>query len=221
MVRAAAVSIRGVSDLIDHLIAESHDPEFTPPERAEPADDEQEVDIDWPPHQTRLYRGRKNIQGEQAPDLSGVDYLTSKPEMENALVVLDFWATWCKPCRDAMPHMNRLAQKFPGDVAVVGLTSEGRADVEQFLRTGQIEYAVGLDPDGAIARAAGVRGIPDIVIVSRDGVVRWQGHPNLLTEQVLTDLVRSNRLLPEEGGGASEAADSGISRGRWTGGAGS
>lgn len=105
--------------------------------------------------------------------------------------VLEFWATWCGPCRSGMPHLSELQEKFKGDVTIIGISDESLPKVVSFLfatdsQDGEVnndrtEYTITADPDGSVKKdyfqAAGQRGIPCAFIVGKDGIVEWYGHP--------------------------------------------
>ena len=110
--------------------------------------------------------------------------------------------------------MNEIANAYPQDVCVVGISSETNSDfktglLKTDLKRSTFAYAVGNSPGGPMQQAFGVRGIPHVVAISSDGIVRWQGHPSGLTPDVVRTLVEANRGL--RGGGAT----GGGSGGRW------
>jgi thiol-disulfide isomerase/thioredoxin len=91
-------------------------------------------------------------------------------------VLLNFWATWCAPCVAEMPALDRLAETLAGEgFVVLALSSDrgGRAQVEAFYRRlGIRRLGIWLDPRGAAARLAGVRGVPTTILVDRAGMER-------------------------------------------------
>ena len=106
-------------------------------------------------------------------------------------VVLDFWATWCSPCREAIPHLNSLAEALSGnDVVFVAVTAEKREVVEAFLKQKPIAARVGLDPRGTVFQAFGVRLIPQAFVISGDGTLLWQGSPITLSKEQLAKLIK-------------------------------
>ena len=118
----------------------------------------------------------------------------------------------------AVPHMNQIAGTYRQDICIIGITDETKSRVEQGLyqkgrKPNDFQYALASDPQKRMNTAFGIRGIPHCVIVSRDGIVRWQGHPNGLTRSVLEPLIAANRALRSGGPKASPAP-----RGRWLGG---
>jgi cytochrome c biogenesis protein CcmG, thiol:disulfide interchange protein DsbE len=89
-------------------------------------------------------------------------------------VLVNFWATWCPPCRDEMPSLSRLAQSFdPGSFEVVTVSvDEGWAPVEKFLAAQKTPYQVALDEGAKVSRAYGTTKYPESYLVDRDGKLR-------------------------------------------------
>ena len=90
------------------------------------------------------------------------------------VVLVDFWATWCGPCRMTMPGLQSLQDDFKGrglEILSVDL-GESSEQAGGFMRRKGYGFHVLLDPDSAIAAKYGVRGIPTLVAVDKQGVVR-------------------------------------------------
>lgn len=114
--------------------------------------------------------GRAPAYSFQAIDGTPID----SEALLGQVVVLNFWATWCGPCKLEMPALQSLHEDRAGDgVAVVGLATDvARADVAPFLEEREISYPIGY-ADGSHQRAfGGVRMIPTTYIIDRSGVIR-------------------------------------------------
>ena len=103
--------------------------------------------------------------------------------------VIEFWATWCGPCKQSMPHISDIADKYNGKVIVVGISDEKVDTVTKFLDTDEwkqkARYNLATDPDRSTHKqymeAAAQNGIPTAFIV-KDGKVQWIGHPMTMDE---------------------------------------
>jgi thiol-disulfide isomerase/thioredoxin len=101
--------------------------------------------------------------------------------------VVEFWATWCLPCRESMPHLTKVQEQFKNNgVTVVGITSSesnGLEDVVPFVEKqgSALGYTVAWDDNGktdaAWRKAAGQTSIPSAFIVDGNGKIAWVGHP--------------------------------------------
>lgn len=118
-------------------------------------------------------------------------------------VILEFWATWCGPCRAILPHMNSLVEKFASDdVVFVSITDEDRAKVAPYMMKFTMKARVAIDKEGATHQSYGIETIPYLYIIDPTGVVRWRDHPGRLSEEMLSQYLKSftsQRLLPAAG----------------------
>jgi len=104
------------------------------------------------------------------PDLQGKDVVLSS--FRGKVVFLNFWATWCPPCRSEMPSMQALHKKFEFDrfkMLAVSIDKSGKSAVESFVKDGGYTFKVLLDPQGQIAAKYKVSGIPTTFIIDKKG----------------------------------------------------
>ncbi len=136
--------------------------------------------------------------GDPAPALQIAEWVKGKPvnlaDLKGKKVaVVEFWATWCPPCRASIPHLTQLQKKFK-DVVIVGISDEDVATVKKFVAKmgDQMDYVVAVDKDEktgqAYMGAFGVDGIPHAFVVDKEGRIVWHGHPMGDLEKVLEEL---------------------------------
>ena len=124
-----------------------------------------------------------NMVGQKLPN-STLNYVGTKPDLEGKPLLLEFWATWCPPCRKSIPHLNEIHAKFKDrGLMVVGVTDEPNAVIRKFRKEVPMDYAVATDTGGRLNEKMGVSGIPHAFLVNKSGEIVWEGHPGKLTDQ--------------------------------------
>jgi len=101
------------------------------------------------------------------------------------VVYLDFWASWCAPCRESFPWMNRLQSELAHDglVVIAVNVDRERADAERFLRKHPTPFRIVYDPDGLLPEKFGVRGMPTSFLIDRNGRVQSRHEGFLLRDR--------------------------------------
>src|SRR5262245_46938845 len=140
--------------------------------------------------------------GDPAPKLQVSQWVQGAPVKEfqrGQVYVVEFWATWCGPCRASIPHLNELHTKFKDKgLIVIGqdVWEDNQNGVEPFVKKmgDQMTYRVALDQldsdqKGKMAQtwmeAAGQDGIPTAFLVDKKGMIAWIGHPMKLKAALL------------------------------------
>jgi cytochrome c biogenesis protein CcmG/thiol:disulfide interchange protein DsbE len=121
----------------------------------------------------------------QAARAANADDLVDLAQFKGRVVYLDFWASWCAPCRDSFPWMNRMQGEFTreGLVVIAVNVDHEHADAERFLRRHTAQFRIVYDPDGLLPEKFGVRGMPTSFLIDRNGHVQSRHEGFLLRER--------------------------------------
>ncbi len=134
--------------------------------------------------------------GKPAPDFAFIlddGRGAALSDLQGTPVVINFWATWCGPCRLEMPELVALHRENPDLVVIEINVEESEEKVRPFAEEFQMTMPVVLDNDGELQKAYGARGLPLTVFIHADGTLasRWDG---LLNPRVLADRVAALQL---------------------------
>jgi thiol-disulfide isomerase/thioredoxin len=134
--------------------------------------------------------------GQPAPafSLPGIAAPVNLNAYLGKVVYLDFWASWCGPCKKSFPWMNNLQAKYAAKglkVIAVNLDAE-QADAKQFLETTPAMFDIAFDPKGMVAQQYHVRGMPTSLLIGRDGkIVEQHAGFNDFTQAVLEQEIQA------------------------------
>lgn len=133
----------------------------------------------------------KSFLNQKAPELVVEKWLSEEPNTKGKFILIDFWATWCGPCKRAIPELNRWYDKYKDRMVVVGLSDEAETKVTA-MKQPVINYYSAIDTQKRLKNIYQVTGIPHVVLIDPQGIVRWEGFPfltgNELTDAVLEDI---------------------------------
>jgi len=124
----------------------------------------------------------------QAPMTS----LSSLKDLNGDAVVLEFWATWCGPCVEGIPGMNKMVDSFQGrPVRFISVTDEPRETVESFLRDHPMKAWIGLDPSRSVFSAFKVKSRPELYVIDPYGRIWHKLHPSFFYKSDVEDAINA------------------------------
>lgn len=130
------------------------------------------------------------LLNQPAPELKFAGWMSEQPKTAGKFIVLDFWATYCGPCVKFTPQMNEFARKFKKKAVFIAVAVQDEKAVEKGLKQIQeakkrlneeytpIEFYQALDPRFELFNAFQLEGMPSVIIIDPQGIVRWQGNPH-------------------------------------------
>jgi thiol-disulfide isomerase/thioredoxin len=106
------------------------------------------------------------------PDVNGRQ--VSLNQFKGKVVLLDFWATWCGPCRMTMPLLENLQKEYPDKMVLLAVNlQESREEVQKYLQAQNLHSQVLLDEEGRVGETYGTASIPMQVLIDKGGIVRY------------------------------------------------
>jgi len=153
-------------------------------------------------HSDTIFHGERNLPptvGSPAPDFelhTGDGQSIKIANLKGRAVVINFWATWCGPCREEMPLFQKYAQEQENRLTFLGVNEqEGLEQVGQFTRDLGIQFPILFDLDGSVAGRYYVRSFPATFFVDSDGVLRAQ-HLGQMNEDLLVQYLATIGIKP-------------------------
>ena len=113
------------------------------------------------------------LVGKPAPPVS-LELISGKKinlaEQQGKIVFLAFWATWCEPCRRDIPRLIEAQAEFK-NLVVIGISTEPRADVADYLGQEHFDFPTALDPGEKVSKAYGIDLIPRLFVIDQKGII--------------------------------------------------
>ena len=146
---------------------------FDPPQATQEAEHQEITQKDFPLQDFELV----NLD-DQSVQLS---------DFREKVVILNFWATWCPPCRQEMPLLVEIHNKYQPNVIVLGVNSmETSNEVRTFVEGNKLSFPVVLDSDGSVGQQYLVNGLPTTLFIDKKGVLKIR-HVGALNNQILDE----------------------------------
>ncbi len=144
------------------------------------------------------YTLRAQNIGDKAPDIKVAKWMNAEPNLKGKKLFLEFWATWCGPCKKMIPHLNELNLKYGKDLTFISMTNESPDVIAEFLKKNQMKAFVALDDKGKTNESFGVKFIPHAFLINEAGVIDWAGHPGTLTEEQIQTYIATGKISANE-----------------------
>ena len=125
---------------------------------------------------------KKGLSRKAAPEIALASTLNSAAKLTLAdlrgkVVLLEFWATWCPPCRASIPHLQKLHDAYAKrGLVILSVTNEDAETVKKFVAEHKMTFPVGTDLDDKTVTTYGVQSIPTAFLIDTAGKIIWQGH---------------------------------------------
>lgn len=109
-------------------------------------------------------------------DIAGQHQKIHFQDYQGKVILLDFWASWCGPCRQSFPWMNEMQAKYAGQgLAIIAINLDSESDVaREFLTEVPASFVLGFDPEGKSAEAMQVEAMPMSYLIDRHGQIRYR-----------------------------------------------
>lgn len=139
-----------------------------------------------------------DFRGKTAPKLIVEKWLSGNaPDTKGKVVLIDFWATWCPPCRGLIPELNAWQKKYGDDLVIIGISDEKPEVIQNFMKKTKMAYNVAVDTKETTMKTVDVTGVPHVLVITPDHIVRWQGFPDgdeeKLTDKILQQIIETSR----------------------------
>ena len=119
----------------------------------------------WPAAQATPALDLTDLQGQR----------WTRARLKGKVVVLNFWATWCPPCKEELPSLQTLHELGAGELVVIGVNvRETATRVRRYVDATGLGFPVVIDPQGELSRRLGVSAFPTTLLIAPDGQIRWR-----------------------------------------------
>jgi thiol-disulfide isomerase/thioredoxin len=153
--------------------------------------------------QDELFKPQKELIGTTVNEIKLTDYVLNEPankNFSNKFKVLEFWATWCKPCLKAVPHLNKLQRKFSdSNLVFLSVTYEKPEVAQKVFSKIKFETVVVSDQTRTIHQVLrvqykGTMPLPRTVLIDNQNRIIWYGSPKELSEKKVAQFLKGEKI---------------------------
>ena len=208
LVRYAGLNLNGLKSATAELLKEPFDRKANPPQR--PADNSADNSSSGYPAIKGSIRGATDLRGKPAPDLAVESWYTNQSNVGGGVTLITFWRVEEPASLSSHGPINELAQRVGDKATILVISGESRTSFEEEilkrrLDKSEFKYGIALDRNQQMANAMNITAFPYTIVVSKDWIVRWQGHPGALTPAILQQVIDADVAQGSTQGGKAPA----------------
>ena len=145
---------------------------------------------DWPPYTEKNLFATNDLRGKAAPDVFVEDWFSKEPDTKNKVVLIEFWTTSVRSSRERIPTLNTMYMDLKDDLVIIGITADKFERARGYWYSRSTRFFGGTDRSKTMYDSIGIEAQPHSLLISSDGIVRWQGFPGDTQDPLTTNLVR-------------------------------
>jgi thiol-disulfide isomerase/thioredoxin len=143
--------------------------------------------------------------GDKAPEIVITNWIQNVPkskDLKGKFIIIDFWATWCAPCLESVPHMNDLVDKYKSrkDLVFLAITDENAEKVNRMLKRVHFSSIVVADTSRKTSKDYKATSIPMCVVIDDKNQIQWVGHAAKLTKETIEAIINGKAAAPQQKG---------------------
>jgi cytochrome c biogenesis protein CcmG, thiol:disulfide interchange protein DsbE len=161
---------------------------------------------DWPGFPTKKLFATNDLRGKKAPELSVEKWFAKEPDTEGKVVLIEFWTTNIRTSRERMSSLNTMYMELKDDLVIIGITADKFDKARGFWYSQGTRYFGATDRSKKMYDEIGIEAIPHSLLISSDGIVRWQGYPDDQVDPLTMSLVR-DVIATDKAASAKRKAD--------------
>ncbi|WP_298420628.1 TlpA disulfide reductase family protein [uncultured Kordia sp.] len=138
-----------------------------------------------------------------APELNFTywfDTDVAKNTLKNKPIILEFWASWCAPCLEVLPHVNSLSKKYSDKITFLSVNSyDSKEKIEDVMKNHTFSSFVVMDAQKQLTNSLEIGAIPATILIDANRKIRWRGNPKDLTEEFIDTFLKTDTIIVESG----------------------